>query len=429
MPLTFSLPWICLLLVVSAWWPRGRDLHEKRGRMTMIAVLSGVLLASFMPNYWLGTYTLVFIFGLFRVPSPSDRLPLTVYPTLLFAALYAILGPLVNRDWLLPVLWAMVACGLILFAWWLVTLTNRGGSSWTATGWGLTLSHHSLNYGSYDYLLTYRGTTLLHLYEHQPSANEIPLFSIGQGNMNFAQGLAGGAAAAAMGLILLGSRWAWLAFALVSLPLVKIKGRWWEWGQFSQGWLYLGIILSAALIVLVGPWLILPMLVVILGAAWLVWTRYPHWLSGRPIMWRYGWEVWKSLSWKGKLMGAGPESWIHIFQRDCENRSERIAGHTAFATHSHNEFLNALVETGVLGMGCMVGYLGTTMWALLQHGPPGGAVFVLGVFLTTCATISFPWSLYHEVAFLDRGDVTGHGMPPLNTISLATVLLAEGVLR
>lgn len=429
MSLPIALPWICLLMVVSAWWPRGRDLHEKRARMTMIGMGAGLLIASFMPNYWLSAYTVLFVLGLFRVPSPTDRLPLTVYPALLFAALYALLAPLSARHWLPPVLWTIVACGLILCAWWGVTLTNRGFSNWTWQIGPFSLQHQSINYGSYDYVLRYRERTLLRIYEHQPSGNETPLFSLGHGNMNFAQGLAGCAAAASVGLILLGSRWAWPAFLLVSLPLVKIKGRWWEWGHFSQGWLYLSVIGLAVLIVHIGAWLIAPVLLLGSGLTVWVWQTHPHWLSGRPLMWRWGWEVWKSFTWKGKIMGAGPESWIHIFQRDCEMGAERIKEHKAFATHSHNEFVNALVETGVVGVVLMLGYLGTTLWALLQHGTDGAAVFVLGVFLITCACISFPWSLYHEVAFLDRGDVTGHGMPVLNTVSLATVLLAEGVLR
>ena len=402
--------WFYVLIILSAWMWRGKELHEKRARMTAIAILSGLLLASFMPNDWIAAYTVVFVLGLLRVPSPADRLPLTVYPALMFAALYVLLSPLVTVQWVVPVLWSIGACGGILSLWWAFSMV--------------------MSQGHYDKLLQFRGKTVLHIYEHQPAWNILPKFCLGQGNENFAQALAGAAVAASVGLAIMGHPWAWLAAVACSLPCLKIRGSWWEWPHPTQGWGYLAVIAIAAFLTW-DLWLGL------FGIAVLVWItlstlfKQPHFWSGRREIWQWGLQVWWDMSWQGKLIGAGPESWLHIFQRDCETGSARLAKQTAFATHSHNEFINALVETGVMGLVCMVGYIGTTMWGLFHvESVEAKAIFISGAYWIANAMVSFGISLYHEVAFMDRdGAVTGHGMPFANVMNLATILLAGAVLR
>lgn len=401
--------WLVLVIPVVSWWPRGRDLHEKRARVVVWTVMVGLLIARLMPNTWLAAYTVVFLAGLWRVPSPADRLPLTVTPALLVPAVYVLLAPQVTRAWVAPCLWSIVACGLMLFAWWAFSL-------WRGQG-------------HYDWTLTWNGHTLLHLYEHQPVWNGVPKFCCGQGNENFAQALAGASAASALGLILLGSHWAYGALLLTSLPLLKIRGHWWEWPQPSQGWGYL-LAIGGAVLVLQAGWIgALVVGLLVSGGAWYTIVHHrAHW-SGRLEMWAYGWQVWKDMRLTGRLIGAGPESWIHIFQQDAEHQYERIKHQTAFATHPHNEFVCELVERGILGLGAMVLYLVTAMLGLWGAGPEGQALFVLGAMLIACACVSFPFCLYHEMAFMDRGDVSGHGMPILNVISMTCVILTEGVLR
>ena len=406
----YILAWACILILGSAWMPRFFELHEKRSRMTFIAVCAGIFLASQMQNYWIAAYTIIFVLGLYRVPSPADRLPLTVYPALMFAALYVVVSNFVTIDWIVPILWSIAACGVVLTAWW-------------------TLSMY-MSQGHYDVLLQFRGKTYFHGYEHQPAWNTKPFFCCGQGNVNFAQALAGAAVAASVGLILMGSVWGWLALAITVPPLIKIHGKWYERPEPSQGWGYLAVIGLAALSTQTGSIGLFLSGAVLTSLTLWTWFQRPALWSGRREIWGWGWQVWKDMSWQGKLMGAGPESWLHIFQQDCHLQSSRLAKQTAFATHSHNEFINALVETGVIGTVCIVGYCATALYGVYQHGPEGAAVFVLGSFMVACSLISFPLSLYHEVAFMDReGSVTGHGMPPLNIIGLVCVLLTEGVLR
>jgi len=400
--------WLCVLILSAAWWPRGRDLHEKRARMTISAVLIGGYLAWSMPNPWLGVYTAVFLTGLFRVPSPVDRLPLTVYPALLIAAVYVLLAPQVTTAWVEPCLWSIVACGVILCAWWAFSLYK--------------------GQGTYDTSLTWKGKVFLHLYEHQPRFNVVPKYCCGQGNENFMSALAGAAVAASVGLIVLGQPWAWIATLFCALPCLKTRGFWWQWPQVNQGWGYL-LIVGAAAAVCTWPVSVLPVGLALAGLTIWLWRRSPAMWSGRHEMWRYGLMIWRDMGWPGRLIGAGPESWIHIFQRDAENRAPRLSEQKVFATHAHNEFVHELVERGVLGMGAMTGYLVTAMWGLWQGSPEAQAVFVVGAMLIACMMVSFPVSLYHEVAFIEQGDVTGHGMPILNIIALSAVLLTEGVLR
>lgn len=403
--------WFCLLLLLSAWMPRfSTDWHEKRSRVAITALMAGLLYALLMPNHWLGAYTALFVVGLFRVPSPYDRLHFTVWPALTFAALYALLAPIVTEAWVIPTLWAIVACGGILSAWLAVSLWKDSGT--------------------YDLVCTWRGYTWLHLYEHQPHWNATPLYSCGQGNMNFAQALAGVACASSVGLVLMGSQLAWLAVVITALPLIKIKGHWLEWPTPSQGWAYLLVIGCAVAVVAWGLPALLLSACLLIGLAIWSWRTYQHVWSGRPEIWGWGWQVWKDMSWRGKLFGGGPESWINIFKRDVQNASVRLGKQTAFATHAHNEFLHELVERGVVGVVLILGYLATTFFGLFHAGPMGHAVFVVGAAYVACMGVSFPASLYHELALVntEQGDLTGHGMPPMNTIGLAIVLLAGAIL-
>lgn len=402
--------WIVAAILLVSWFPRGHDLHEKRARMTILAVLTGLLLASFMPNKWLAVYTVVFVAGLFRVPSPADRLPLTVWPALIFAFLYVLLAPASSPAWLPPLLWSIACSGLVLSAWWGVSMY--------------------LSQGHYDKILTWRGRTLLHLYEHQPHWNTQPFFCCGQGNVNFAQALAGAAVAASVGLIVIGEPWGWLLLAVTVPPAIKIKGHWWHWPHVSQGWAYLLVIGMAYASVKLGLWALLASGTILVCLAVWSWVRFPEHWSGRQEIWAWGFEVWSSMSWQGKLIGGGPESWIHIFQRDIELQATRMEKQRMFATHAHNEFLQELVERGILGCGAMVGYLATTMYSLWHLGTPDAyALLISGACFLTCMSISFPSTIYHEMAFADRGDVTGHGMPGMNVIGLALAILAAGVIR
>ena len=263
--MNWHLAWFCLLIILSAWMYRRNDLHEKRSRMVAIAILSGLLLASLMPNYWIAAYTCVFVLGLLRVPSPADRLPLTVYPALMFAALYAVLSPLVTSAWVVPVLWSIVACGGILSAW-----------------WGISMA---ISKGHYDKLLQFRGKTVLHLYEHQPVWNVLPKFCLGQGNENFAQALSGAAVAASVGLAIMGYSWAWLAVLACSLPCLKIRGFWWEWPSPTQGWGYLAVIAVAAVTTY-------NFYVGIMGVVGLIVTTLWTWFKV-PILWSGRREIWQ----------------------------------------------------------------------------------------------------------------------------------------
>jgi len=413
MEINLILAWLCAFLIISAWMPRfSTDWHEKRSRVAIIALSSGLLLAYLMPNRWLGAYTALFVLGLFRVPSPYDRLHFTVWPALLFAALYAILGPLVTVEWVVPVLWSIVACGATLTAWWALSLYKGSGT--------------------YDVVLKWRGYVIFHAYEHQPHWGTAALYSCGQGNINFAQALAGAACASAVGLVLMGSQWAWLAVVVTALPLIKIKGQWWLWPTPSQGWAYLLVIGCAVAVTQWGLIAFVGSAILLTGLAVWSWRQYAHVWSGRPEIWKWGWTVWKDMSWRGKLIGGGPESWVNIFKRDVQNASVRLGTQTAFATHAHNEFIHELVERGAIGVLLIVGYLSTTMWGLFQNNTPEAqAIFVSGAFWIANAFVSFGWSLYHELALVnsEHGDLTGHGYPFGQTMSLAAVLLAEAILR
>lgn len=118
------------------------------------------------------------------------------------------------------------------------------------------------------------------------------------------------------------------------------------------------------------------------GAAWILMTagllalavlylsRQPfgaYWGNGRGTLWSLSWRGFLHSGWKGKLIGAGPDCFAEYIYgtfppEEMLSLSGRWAG--AIFANAHNEWLNQLVNMGVLGVGC---YGGIFLWAAVRY--------------------------------------------------------------
>ena len=79
------------------------------------------------------------------------------------------------------------------------------------------------------------------------------------------------------------------------------------------------------------------------------------WISGRGALWRLSWQGFLRGSWKQKFLGAGPDCFAeYIYSTFAPMELPVVEGHWASATfaNAHNQWLNHLVNTGLLGLAC-----------------------------------------------------------------------------
>ncbi len=76
------------------------------------------------------------------------------------------------------------------------------------------------------------------------------------------------------------------------------------------------------------------------------------WGTHRGFMWIKGWEIFKTSGVKNALIGSGPDTFYHMFLPYFSELSEKF--NNSSTNCAHNEFLNYLVTTGVLGLGAYV---------------------------------------------------------------------------
>ena len=87
--------------------------------------------------------------------------------------------------------------------------------------------------------------------------------------------------------------------------------------------------------------------------------------SGRGLLWRIALESFEQADWKGKLIGAGPDCYAEAVFNRLGWASDVWAGeHWEFAvfTNAHNEILNQLCNTGILGAVSYLGIFAAGLW-------------------------------------------------------------------
>ena len=308
-------------------------------------------------------------------------------------------------EWIVPVLASLVAVGLILAVWSIV--------SWAK------LPHR------YSWIWWHVG-----FYEERDSAIRI---EAGQGNQNHTQALAAVCIGAACGLGWTHSAlWFWLIPVLL-VPIIAVEWTVRHKGQhLSQGHLYLWHIVLLGIAAWIGWWslvVVVPYLAFCVAAFW----RYHGEMcgpdSGRFRRWYIllGSGVIKQ-PWMGRLFGQGWRTWTtwaeQLVKADMARFPDR-SHYIRFMTTAHNEFAQFWFEHGTVGLVSLIGLCGWAFWHVWTAG--AYALLPVMVVVGSIACLSMPWSLYHEVVFEDEKTnkkiISGVGFPALQAISVVLAIL------
>lgn len=410
-----------VLIVMGSLASVGWDQFEMRNRENWwwTAVLGLEVLL--VPNPYLAAVVAVFTLGLFQIGRAWYILRGIVIPTAALVALYSLLVPVMNRAMIGPILWACVTVGVGLGLWAVVGLviqdrpfTRTIPQSW----WGM--------WGIYE-----------HLSEHQQR------HICGQGNTLHLVSVSSITVAACVGLLVMGQWWAALALPFCLLPMglvwwlqvsydveagVNVPDRW-QPGQTMLNLWVLGVGLCAIYAPIVAVGSIVAMGVCGGAALWMLkpWAhghrsidsgRLAYWLDALTLVW---WPA----GWKRRLFGFGTSTWFLATIRMGEARK-----HPNVYSAAHNEYLQQLVEHGLIGLAVLLAYLGEALWRTWHGGPDGQAVFLLGLMVCAIATINFPWTFFHEYHPPMKDGKPNHqeewyGSPTLNVLCFVVALLVE----
>lgn len=149
---------------------------------------------------------------------------------------------------------------------------------------------------------------------------------------------------------------------------------------FWKGWLPSGLMLLFAYVLLrklpyrvsgllVKILLALGTVTVLIGGVYVL-SRMQwgdDWGSGRGALWRFSWEGFREGSWRQKLVGAGPDCFAeYIYENFPARRVITPNGHWkgAVFANAHNEWLNHLINMGLLGV---CSYLAVFVTALRRY--------------------------------------------------------------
>ena len=97
------------------------------------------------------------------------------------------------------------------------------------------------------------------------------------------------------------------------------------------------------------------------------------WINGRDALWRLSWQGFLRGDWKQKLLGAGPDCFAeYIYSMFSPQELMNVEGHWegAVFANAHNQWLNHLVNTGLLGI-CSAGAIGIAAFRRYRNYFPG----------------------------------------------------------
>lgn len=102
------------------------------------------------------------------------------------------------------------------------------------------------------------------------------------------------------------------------------------------------------------------------------------WGNDRGALWRISWEYFMQSSWYRKLFGAGPDCFYHaVYSAFAVNDVIHPTGQweTAVYVNAHNEWVNMLIDQGILGMISYAGVFGVSFVRLWRSRRRTGEVY------------------------------------------------------
>lgn len=245
---------------------------------------------------------------------------------------------------------------------------------------------------------------------------ETPIW--GQLNSNHVQSFAAVCTAGLVGLAWTGSPWWWGGVCLALLPILRTLVHAWAVGKADPplmgiyGLLVIltGLALWHDLLAGLAQLCVLASLFTILVLCW------PAVLSRRGVIWRHGlWNWWRlSLFAKGFGTGASTWAWTYSIGQPTEE----------LASVAHNDYLQVLIEHGLVGLLLLLAAIGGVLAPLYQV-PDALPVFLMAWTLCGIAAVSFPWQIPDDVLILKTNSYARVGSAGLNALTWLVLLMAE----
>lgn len=366
---------LLLLLVIPSLAQGGLDRCDMKNRESWLIFFCLLAVAVTIRNPWAALCVAMIAAGMLTVVPKSDVWIRAGLPSLAAAAAYASLVPLVSVSHVVPVLWAFVAVGCYMGFW-----TDYSRQQ------GLTPYMHWFPRAPQS------GMWWPPIALHEDSPTHL---KAGQGNANHLQSAAALCTAAMVALAMLGYWSVLLAWPLLLQPFLRRVNKEGRWGQ---GHLHLATLTMTALGIWSGKVSILILVLTVYTLALCLWAKpwraRTDWLDGgRFGMWRTVMvDGWAKTTIRQKVLGLGTGIW----QPWSAPLTVPKHGGVIF-TAAHNEYLQWLVEHGVLGLFLLTGYLASACMRLWQGGPEGQAMLLLAMTLCSVAMTNFPWTWFHSI--------------------------------
>lgn len=400
---------LMLLLVMGTLASTGWDVFELRNRENWWWVSVLMLEALLMENKYAALLLGTVILGLWQIGRSWYILRMTVIPVAGCAGFYSLVTPHMKL-WMIPyMLWAGVSIGLFLALWGVIGLRIKRRPFRLMFPWK--------QYGMWG------------IYEDQDKGLR---YMCGQAHPCHLNSISALSMACAGGLLWLGQWWAAPALLACYLPQHLTWKSCGKGGQPHVGHLALIATGIAALALwnlqagglALGGCLIFASAVTIREQPWRQASAYGlghgWWDSGRLSFWGDALRFcWWPFGWKARLFGFGTSTWFPRILGMAEARYKEVY------TTAHNEFLQQLMEHGLIGLGLMLLYIGEGFWRNLHGAPEQQAVTLLIAAWCAIASVHFPATFYHEYHPATEKKEKWYGSPPLNVWTLMIAILAE----
>ena len=364
------------LLVLPIMAQAGRATCDMWNRCTWLVFWCGAALVVGMwaINPYAALAFAMIVLGALTVAPWEQVFPRALYPAYAASAAWLVLAPRMTLAHVLPILAGIVAVGC-WFGCWAMFSNWQGQKSYQIT-WGRF-------FGLFPRPL---------FCWHEDSATHL---KAGQGNANHLLSLVVLAVAALIGVALLWNVWVLLLSPILVFPLLLRVNK---EGILSQAHVHLVTLFVAATLVMFvstrWAWFWLGaygLLGVIITKPWRSENR--GWDGRRFLLWHVALrEIWWPMGWRRRLIGVGTATWEPLTSPVTMKRIEGVVFTTA-----HNEYVQFLVEHGMIGLLCLLAYLLTMGMRLWQGGPEGRVLFMLFLTLCSIAAANFPWSWFHEI--------------------------------
>src|SRR3990167_2084834 len=372
-----SLVLLAAILFLGVMAQGGRASCDMWNRCTWLIFWCGaaVTVGMWAVNPWAALTFGMLVLGALTVAPWEQAFPRALYPAYAAGMAWVVLAPAMTPEMVPPVL-----LGFVLVGGWV------GG--WTLYSHWQGLRPYQRVWGR---LWGWLPAPLFCWHEDSPTH-----LKAGQGNSNHLQSIAALTVAAGLALAWLASPWWLLGLPLLVLPLlVRVNKE----GVFAQAHVHLGSACVAFLVVCLSrfhwpPWPILAGYVLAGVLVTRPWSPHRRSWDGRRFqLWNLVLrEVWWPMGWRRRLLGVGTATWEPLTAPATMAKIDGVVFTTA-----HNEYVQFLVEHGLIGPGLLLCYLVRGLGGLGAGGPEGQALFIVAVALCSIASANFPWTWFHEI--------------------------------